>query len=1625
MLEGDGSPAQALDAHRSRSTSTLLSGEETAPRRRSGNGLFPCHSGLSVSHDSVFTAEHRTPHSSSEDLDTAQSSSSLSIQQLVLPGVRAELLDALRRRRGRGDCTSEDDEDLGLPHSPCNSPTTADVLLEQGLKENPTKSRSTCSDGSLLSMGSSEMDEDSLGQHSGHSSKQSLHDKKTFHDSDLEFDLGVSAIPLSHSAARHKMAVRPKRTHGAPRRRRIQQLAGGSPLPSTPELNEEASGRSASPDVRTSFQDFTGTDELSTTIAASNTDQDTAWPSAHSVVNPLPAETQLKSASLPPGLALTPEVPNAERPITSIVSKVKRSNSNIAHRPGTNVQQFQRSVSEHENGYSARVSSMAECQYHTKFMAETDVMSKTLVKSGVNSEMQKRICGVVGEEEAEEEETREDDINDDMLNKERERDGKKKDDSSFFSRFIRRSGKKKKDSPQDVDSISNSSVYSSKQVSEVPPVVPKRIDMKGRYANETVNDYAVNIPPSQMKLPTGKVGGTRSTPASRQRVMPINIPASPEGQRKVETNRELEEMTVGLPLSSSLSPVGTELETTSKNAQESISVNRVQVSYSSSPPKPTWPEPSKAFYSSKPPNSPFNAVNKINSCSEIPPPWRDSLEPRLADKTWVHDQEHSVTELRHFRSKLKIAGLSSYQQRLIANEFGYDEREYTSMIDTVSSEDSEESKKHAVKKSKSFRMEPDVSVLSHNLPASSTETETDSLNKSPVDCYVKGEILWKYEVEQTKAINSHKRIDNRINNDASLQSLNASSTAEDLSVFNGSKEEADKTDLSSEYTGRHFTKYTLITTRGIANETSGITESSPVAGIRRSRQLDHIMKKSASLDSIGSLNESKKSHSPEPQLYNKKSTSSESICSLTQHVLIPVSSDGLGIIEDSKTAEERRPLPNTESSTVPASQLIDSYRVSPSDVPKPIMFSVSSKPSLPESSKAVVDTSSKSSEPSSRLSAGIPNHSVEKAFNKMPIEREQSQILAPHRAQVSRSRAVAPSSSTEQVPEFLKVQLNRVDSKPVSNVVLSTSVVFDNVERSYSPLKFADERQTRLKRKESLVKLTENTNTEGAEAALNEVLITDTPAIQTQISCYSDKKSSREDLITGGSAVYDSNMATQSPAQKVVESCSSGAAVQETCQKTVIADSDSSSRVLDNDSTSPKQRSRSLSSTNSMNMTGQKYSVVSVSSSVSSSSPVATSKPVLKKQATSLDSAEKHRGFMKKQKSEDFEDVFVFEKSVAPNVKEVSSSTSHLETVSSQKKPVTKEYGSRKEEESVATERILESGSVEVVLRNKKIISIQDFGLKKEEDTNLVERCVSGVDAVNNQEGKKFGLWRDEERQAEKQTSGGDIVGSHENNLGTSEVVLRKKSLPRSDTGRGAGGKDEEPELLKVFARRSLKLKDSEIEALGQQVATKTRTEYATEQQGTKSRDSDKENEGGDSPREERKKQVIKEPLAESKIHIESSETAPLLKASSAGISLSNTSWNGNIVTGTNKYQRSLSSGVTMSNEHTTQNNDSGLTYRKENPGTSPDKRQRNRTVPEIPKTELNLEKMPRAWAKDIDITNSETKRSNMDKINSQVESKTVSGNSDESGMPRFKRIQQRKEEWELRAQQALKKTLP
>ncbi|KAF7274595.1 hypothetical protein GWI33_012722 [Rhynchophorus ferrugineus] len=107
----------------------------------------------------------------------------------------------------------------------------------------PCKSHSTCSDGSLLSMDGSEMEEDSIGLPSRNSSKVSLNEKKP----ELDIELGPTSlsVPLNHSAAHHRVSVRPKRTYGAPRRKKGQIATA---LPATPEVNEESSIRSISPE---------------------------------------------------------------------------------------------------------------------------------------------------------------------------------------------------------------------------------------------------------------------------------------------------------------------------------------------------------------------------------------------------------------------------------------------------------------------------------------------------------------------------------------------------------------------------------------------------------------------------------------------------------------------------------------------------------------------------------------------------------------------------------------------------------------------------------------------------------------------------------------------------------------------------------------------------------------------------------------------------------------------------------------------------------------------------------------------------------------------------------------------------------------------------------------------------------------------------------------------------------------------------------------------------------------------------------------------------------------------------------------------------------------------------------
>ncbi|XP_045126851.1 serine/arginine repetitive matrix protein 2-like isoform X3 [Portunus trituberculatus] len=306
------SPPPPQPTLRARSTSELAMDIQHS---RSGG---PYNQGLSVSHDSVFTpdgAEHHHHH------HAHATPPSLTI---ATRGVNmAELKAALRQRRG--DDSGSGDDDPGLPRSPPTSPTTLDVLTH-GLKGSSRATQSSCSDGSLLSMGSSENDEDSLGAASHHSSRASLlegrhqvveeakkietsktdtaneeeqenqnkdeekeeeeegkkkkrkkkkelrrrrgdptrftfvsdaiivgrepvidvegtngkEEEEEEEEEEEDHEPVAGAVRLSHQAALHKIAVRPRRTHGAPRSRRATQIGGQISLP---DVIEEANSR--------------------------------------------------------------------------------------------------------------------------------------------------------------------------------------------------------------------------------------------------------------------------------------------------------------------------------------------------------------------------------------------------------------------------------------------------------------------------------------------------------------------------------------------------------------------------------------------------------------------------------------------------------------------------------------------------------------------------------------------------------------------------------------------------------------------------------------------------------------------------------------------------------------------------------------------------------------------------------------------------------------------------------------------------------------------------------------------------------------------------------------------------------------------------------------------------------------------------------------------------------------------------------------------------------------------------------------------------------------------------------------------------------------------------------------
>lgn len=132
---------------------------------------------------------------------------------------QAELADALRKRKSRSDAS---DEDLGLPRSPSTPPRNGGHHVVDGQINSTNVGRHQHhSSLGLLSMASSEIYDDSMESSSFLSTSKSSYEISSSSKHDASDDIFPPEISLnssrdsdtklSHSAARHKMAIRPKK----------------------------------------------------------------------------------------------------------------------------------------------------------------------------------------------------------------------------------------------------------------------------------------------------------------------------------------------------------------------------------------------------------------------------------------------------------------------------------------------------------------------------------------------------------------------------------------------------------------------------------------------------------------------------------------------------------------------------------------------------------------------------------------------------------------------------------------------------------------------------------------------------------------------------------------------------------------------------------------------------------------------------------------------------------------------------------------------------------------------------------------------------------------------------------------------------------------------------------------------------------------------------------------------------------------------------------------------------------------------------------------------------------------------------------------------------------------------
>lgn len=236
-------------------------------------------------------------------------------------------------------------------------------------------------------------------------------------------------------------------------------------------------------------------------------------------------------------------------------------------------------------------------------------------------------------------------------------------------------------------------------------------------------------------------------------------------------------------------------------------------------------------------------------------------------------------------------------------------------------------------------------------------------------------------------------------------------------------------------------------------------------------------------------------------------------------------------------------------------------------------------------------------------------------------------------------------------------------------------------------------------------------------------------------------------------------------------------------------------------------------------------------------------------------------------------------------------------------------------------------------------------------------------------------------------------------------VILRRK--PISSKG---GKKDDEPELMKVFARRSLKIKDTEADSIAQDIADAKEDDAAVKTKSLKnefnasikSRDSDKENE------EIKEEQRLVDIAA---------------RVSQFG-----------------QYQRSVSiHSVNPKRDSAPSYRSEVHKYKKEVSDSTPEKRLRNRTFPDssndreeiksMTKEAYKADTLKRPWMRDGNRLSTESDKSavidnviDQDGAMEKGEEGKENVAEEADASPQFKGILQMRAEWERRAKQGMTK---